>query len=103
MVVEGAARMPYRDRYFDRSSLLVKGTDWFLLFIRERDVTEYQILSLLLRYEQHYIESHCVLLQTIMTHHITMVFQGTFEKFPELKVVSLEYGIAWIPHMMWQY
>jgi predicted TIM-barrel fold metal-dependent hydrolase len=33
-----------------------------------------------------------------MSHHLTsMVAQGTFEKFPQLRVVVAEQGIAWLP------
>jgi predicted TIM-barrel fold metal-dependent hydrolase len=33
---------------------------------------------------------------------VSMICNGTFEKFPELKVVALETGVAWVPWLMWR-
>jgi uncharacterized protein len=36
-------------------------------------------------------------------HHVTsLITNGVFEKFPSLKVVVKEYGIAWLPYLMWR-
>jgi uncharacterized protein len=36
-----------------------------------------------------------------MSHHLTsMIVQGTFEKFPDLRVVVAEEGIAWLPWLV---
>jgi uncharacterized protein len=38
-----------------------------------------------------------------MAHHLTsMIVQGTFEKFPDLRVVVAEEGIAWLPWLITQ-
>ena len=38
-----------------------------------------------------------------MAHHLTsMIVHGTFEKFPDLKVVVAEEGIAWLPWLVTQ-
>ena len=39
---------------------------------------------------------------TIQAHLISCVFQGTFEKFPELRFVPLEWGWSWIPSLLWR-
>ena len=33
---------------------------------------------------------------------ISLVCNGVFEKFPELKIVLLEGGFSWVPGMMWK-
>jgi uncharacterized protein len=38
-----------------------------------------------------------------MSHHLTsMIVQGTFEKFPNLRVVVAEEGVAWLPWLITQ-
>jgi uncharacterized protein len=35
-------------------------------------------------------------------HYVTSyITNGTFEKFPKLKVMVKEYGVGWIPYIMW--
>ncbi|MDQ1912639.1 amidohydrolase family protein [Paenibacillus sp. GD4] len=53
-------------------------------------------------YPTRYIEWHTCLSQTFMAHLVSMVCEGVFEKFPNLKVVFVEGGIAWLPHLMWR-
>jgi predicted TIM-barrel fold metal-dependent hydrolase len=49
-----------------------------------------------------YIEWHTCLPQTAMTHAVSLVCQGVFEKFPRLKVVLVECGVSWLSHVMWR-
>ena len=36
-------------------------------------------------------------------HYITsFIVNGTFEKFPDLKVMIKEYGVAWLPFLIWK-
>jgi predicted TIM-barrel fold metal-dependent hydrolase len=37
-----------------------------------------------------------------MRHIASFIVNGTFEKFPGLKVVVKEYGTAWLPYLMWR-
>lgn len=37
-----------------------------------------------------------------MAHAASMVLEGTFEKFPGLKVLLTEGGYGWVPHLMWR-
>jgi predicted TIM-barrel fold metal-dependent hydrolase len=50
----------------------------------------------------HYVESRMNRHPTIQAHLISAVFQGTFEKFPDLRFVSLEWGWSWIPSLLWR-
>ncbi|GIP37806.1 amidohydrolase [Paenibacillus sp. J31TS4] len=54
-------------------------------------------------YPSWYIEWHTCLSQMFMAHLVSMVSEGVFEKFPTLKVVLVEGGIAWLPHLMWRF
>ncbi|MDF2722878.1 MAG: amidohydrolase [Paenibacillus sp.] len=53
-------------------------------------------------YPTRYLEYHTGLSQNYMAHLTSLVCEGVFEKFPNLKFVALEGGIAWLPHLMWQ-
>lgn len=53
-------------------------------------------------YPTRYIEWHTGLSQNYMAHLISLVCEGVFEKFPKLKFVMLEGGIAWLPHLLWR-
>ena len=50
----------------------------------------------------HYVESRMARHPTIQSHLVSFIFQGTFEKFPDLRFVSLEWGWSWIPSLLWR-
>ncbi|HEX2186926.1 MAG TPA: amidohydrolase family protein [Chloroflexota bacterium] len=49
-----------------------------------------------------YIEWHTCLPQVAQAHCVSLVCQGVFVKFPALKVVFVECGMGWLPHVMWR-
>lgn len=53
-------------------------------------------------YPTRYLEWHTILPVNFMAHVNSLVFEGVFEKFPKLKFVAVEGGIAWLPHLMWR-
>src|SRR5262245_58809211 len=49
-----------------------------------------------------YLEDHVGPAQAMQANIISMVAEGVFERFPTLKVVSVENGCAWIPSLLWR-
>jgi uncharacterized protein len=50
----------------------------------------------------HYIEDHGGMPQAFQAQIISMVAEGIFERFPDLKIVLIEGGFAWLPALTWR-
>ncbi len=53
-------------------------------------------------YPSSYLEWHTVLVGSFMAHLISLVTEGVFIKFPELKFVLIEGGVCWLPPLLWR-
>ena len=51
---------------------------------------------------QFYIEDHHVLVHSMQNQAASLILEGVFEAFPELKVVLIEGGFAWVPSLGWR-
>jgi uncharacterized protein len=50
----------------------------------------------------YYVEWHAALTQVFQANVGSLVCQGVFERYPGLRVVIAEGGIAWLPDVMWR-
>jgi len=50
-----------------------------------------------------YAEYRVLAAQPIMTHIVSMIGQGVFEKYPGLHVLVTGVGATWVPAVMWRY
>jgi len=53
-------------------------------------------------YPSNYCEWHTNIPQNYMAQVTSLVLGGVFEKYPRLRFVCIEGGIAWLPHLMWR-
>jgi len=53
-------------------------------------------------YPTHYIEWHCGMSLAFQAHIISLLTEGVFERFPTLRFVFVEGGVAWLAPMIWR-
>ncbi len=53
-------------------------------------------------YPSYYGEMYLLRPQFYQSHLSSFIFEGTFEKFSELKIVFLESGFGWVPSFRWR-
>ena len=53
-------------------------------------------------YPFYYAEWHTLLPEAAMAHLVSLVCHGVFERLPELRVVVIEAGVAWLPAVLWR-
>lgn len=51
---------------------------------------------------RYYIERHALIPQGTMAQVISLMFNGVFDRFPDLNFVCLEGGFTWLPHLLWR-
>ena len=47
-------------------------------------------------------ETHALLCETGMGHVASLIAHGVFERFPNLRFVLIECGVAWLPAILWR-
>jgi predicted TIM-barrel fold metal-dependent hydrolase len=50
----------------------------------------------------YYLEWHTNVSQVFQAQLVSFICEGAFERFPNLRIVMIEGGIAWLPHVLWR-
>lgn len=53
-----------------------------------------------LGFHRYFIEWHTLVPQVFMSQMVSLIFNGVFDKFPTLKVLMIEGGTTYVPHLM---
>ena len=51
----------------------------------------------------YYIEDYLSNQIVVQSHVLSLVSEGVFERFPDLRVSLLECGFAWLPPLLWRF
>lgn len=50
----------------------------------------------------HYMERHSLIPIALMPQVISLIANGVFDSYPNLRFMILEGGFSWLPHVMWR-
>ncbi|MFC5712982.1 amidohydrolase family protein [Thalassorhabdus alkalitolerans] len=54
------------------------------------------------KWPRYFIEWHTLIPTAHMKQITNMIFNGVFDKFPNLGLIMIEGGFTWVPHLMWK-
>lgn len=50
----------------------------------------------------HYVEEYVGMAHVFQSQLISLVTEGIFDRFPDLRVVLIESGVSWLPSLLWR-
>src|SRR4029077_886487 len=53
-------------------------------------------------FPSYYLETHPALALYQAAHIMSLIFQGVFDKYPQLRVAAVEGGMAWFAPFIWR-
>jgi uncharacterized protein len=54
-----------------------------------------------LGFHRYFAEWHTLVPQVFMSEAVSLIFNGVFDKYPDLRVIMIEGGFSYVPHLMW--
>lgn len=102
VIMTSAARMPYGQRFYDPIYEAAQRNGMPIAIHPGGEGSGLSGAPTSAGYPTTYLQWHTSLSQNFMAHLVSLVCEGVFEKFPRLKFILCEGGVAWLPHLMWR-
>ena len=102
VLMSAGARSPYGQRFYDPIYEAATRHNLPVAIHIGADGTGLNAGPTAAGHPSHYIEWHTTLTSIMQTHLVSLVCEGTFERFPTLRFVIIEAGVAWLPSLMWR-
>ena len=101
VIIPAGSRLPYGNRFYDP---IYKAAQKYGLPICVHFGAEgagFANAPTAAGYPSYYLEMRMARPQIAMAHVASLICEGTFEKFPDLKFLFIEHDTFWVPGMMW--
>lgn len=97
-----AARMPYGQRFFHPIYAAAAEYDLPVAIHPGAEGVGLSGPPTAAGYPTSYLEWHTGLVGSYIAHLVSLVTEGVFKKFPNLKFVLVEGGVSWLPPLLWR-
>ena len=103
VMMPGGAQMPYGHRFYHPIYAAAVEHDLPIALHPGTEGTGVSGMPTAVGYPSSYFEWHTGLVATYIGQLLSFITEGVFKKFPTLKVVLLEGGVAWLPPVLWRF
>ncbi len=103
IMMPGGAHLPYGHRHYHPIYAAAVEHDLPVALHPGTEGTGVSGAPTAVGYPSSYFEWHTGLMATYIGQVISLITEGVFKKFPTLKVVLLEGGVAWLPALLWRF
>ncbi|MGG1555184.1 amidohydrolase family protein [Paenibacillus ferrarius] len=102
VIVPAGAEKPYGNRFYDPIYAACVRHDLPFTIHVSMEGTGLNAPPTGAGYVSYYAEYRALRAQVMMAHLASFIYEGTFEKFPTLKVVLQEAGVFWLAPYLWR-
>ncbi|HET8523960.1 MAG TPA: amidohydrolase family protein [Thermomicrobiales bacterium] len=103
VLMGSGARMPYGQRYFHPIYAAAVEYDLPVAIHPGNEGSGVSGSPTAAGYPSSYLEWHTNLVGSYIAHLVSLVSEGVFIKYPTLKFVMVEGGMAWLPPILWRF
>jgi uncharacterized protein len=103
IMMPGGAQLPYGNRFYHPIYAAAVEHDLPIAIHPGTEGIGVSAMPTAVGYPSSYFEWHTGLVATYIGQVISLVTEGVFTKFPTLKFVLIEGGVAWLPPLLWRF
>lgn len=102
VILGSGSRLPYGNRFFRPIHEAAEETGLPIAIHPFTDGAGIANPPTSVGYPSYYIEFHTLAINSLQAHIVSMICEGVFELFPNLKLVIVEGGIGWLMPLLWR-